>query len=265
MPGLARQGTPGPEPACADSGFDCELQGRFEAVRDYLEDRPGTSGVVVRDLRTGAEWHNEHARDLTWTASTIKLAMVVDLFTRNRSGEITLSTEDRTLIHAMLHSSDDRAADTLWYRYAGRDHQEFNDNFPDYGLTSLVPQKGFSDYFPYWGFQKCTAEDLDRLMTFVLTELPGDERDLIVAEMRSVGAEQQWGVWGAGPDARPGTKDGWSEEVDGWVMNTVGFVGPGERYTLTVMNALHGEAGYTAGRATVTAVARLLFAGYFPA
>jgi hypothetical protein len=263
VPGLGRGEPRAPEPVCADTGFDCELQGRFEAVRDYLDGRPGTSGVVVRDLRTGARWHNEHARDLTWTASTIKLAMVVDLLTRNRSGEITLTGEDRALIHAMLHDSDDRAADTLWYRYAGPDHRAFNDNFPAYGLTSLVPQRGFSDYFPYWGFQKCTPEDLDRLMTFVLTELPGEDRDLIVEEMRSVGTEQQWGVWGAGPAARPGTKDGWSEEADGWVMNTVGFVGPDERFTLTVMNTLHGQGGYTSGRATVTQVAHLLFAGYF--
>ncbi|OLF08861.1 tat pathway signal sequence [Actinophytocola xinjiangensis] len=248
---------------CRDTGFDCDLQKRFVEVERYLAGRPGTSGVVVRDLRTGAVWRNGHAEDLTWTASTIKLAMVVDLFTRDRTGEITLSREDRRLIGAMLHTSDDRAADVLWYRYAGEDHLTFNENFPKYGLTSLTPQAGFTDYYPYWGFQKCTTDDLDRLMSYVLTKLPAGERAYIVREMRSVDVVQRWGVWGAGPAAHPGTKDGWSEEKGGWVTNTVGFVGDGERYTLAVMNDLRGEAGFAAGRTTVTEVAELLFAGYF--
>ena len=260
---------PAPPPATEedcplpDSGFDCDFQRRFGAVQAYLDSRPGTAGVVLHDQQTGAVWHNDHSADLTWTASTIKLAMVVDLFNRNRSGEITLTSEDRGLIKAMLHSSDDNAADTLWFRYAGDDHMTYNNHFPAYGLTSLQPQKGYTNYYPYWGFQKCTPEDLDRLIHYVLTELPGDERSYILGEMRSVDPNQQWGVWGAGPAARPGNKNGWSEEEGGWVMNTVGFVGDGERYTLAVMNNLRGEGGYDTGKETITHVAELLFAGRF--
>ncbi|MFL6141224.1 MAG: tat pathway signal sequence [Labedaea sp.] len=245
------------------SGFDCDFQRRFAGVQAYLAKRPGTVGIVVRDRQTGAVWRNEHAGDLTWTASTIKLGMTVDLLLRDRSGAITLSTEDRSLIKAMLHSSDDKAADTLWFRYAGADHLAFNNAFPGYGLTSLQPQRGFSNFYPYWGFQKCTPDDLDRLIGYVLTTLPPDLRDYILGELRTVAANQQWGVWGAGPAAKPGNKDGWSEEQGGWVMNTVGFVGPGERYTLAAMNNLRGKGGYDAGKATVTEVARQLFAGRF--
>jgi hypothetical protein len=245
------------------SGFDCDFQKRFVAVRSYVAKRPGTVGIVVRDRQTGAVWRNEHAGDMTWTASTIKLAMVVNLLLRDRSGEISLSTEDRSLIDAMLHSSDDNAADTLWFRYAGDDHLTFNNAFPAYGMTSLQPQKGFSKFYPYWGFQKCTADDLDRLINYVLTKLPADVRDYIVGKLRVVAANQQWGVWGAGPAARPGNKDGWSEEQGGWVMNSVGFVGPGERYTLAVMNNLRGKGDYDDGKATDTQVAKLLFNGRF--
>lgn len=245
------------------SGFDHDFHRRFAAVRAYLDERPGTAGVVVRDLRTGAVWHNDHSSDLTWTASTIKLAMVVDLFNRARSGEVAVTDEDRALMTAMLHTSDDDAANTLWFRYAGEDHLAYNDNFPAYGLTALRPQRGYSDFYPYWGFQKCTTEDLDRLMRYVLTELPADERAYVLDEMRSVAANQQWGVWGAGRAARPGTKNGWADEDGGWVMNTVGFVGDDERYTLAVMANLRGEGGYDEGRETVTHVAELLFAGRF--
>jgi hypothetical protein len=252
-------------PQCAQPvpGFDCDFQTRIAAVQTYLDSRPGTTGVVLHDMQTGAVWENNHATDPTWTASTIKLAMVVDLFTRDRAGEIHLTADDRALIESMLHSSDDDAADTLWYRYAGGDHMSFNNNFAKYGLTSLAPQKGFSKYYPYWGFQKCTPEDLDRLIHYVLTDLPADERGYIVGQMRSVAPDQQWGVWGAGTAAQPGNKDGWSKEQGGWVMNTVGFVGPGERYTLTAMNNLRGEGDYDTGRETVTHTAELLFTGRF--
>ncbi|TDV40417.1 hypothetical protein CLV71_123127 [Actinophytocola oryzae] len=255
-----------PSPECAAApvpGFDCDLQNRVAAVQQYLGTRPGTTGVVLHDLQSGAVWENDHAKDPTWTASTIKLAMVVDLFTRDRSGEIHLTDDDRTLIQSMLHSSNDDAADTLWYRYAGGDHLSFNDNFAAYGMTGLVPQRGFSEYYPYWGFQKCTPEDLDRLIHYVLTDLPADERGYIVGQLRSVDPNQQWGVWGAGPAAQPGNKDGWSEEQGGWVMNTVGFVGPDTRFTLVVMNNLRGQGDYNAGRETVTQVAKLLFDGRY--
>ncbi|WP_436495679.1 tat pathway signal sequence [Actinokineospora sp. HUAS TT18] len=246
-----------------DSGFDCDFQHRFAAVQAYVGKRPGTVGVVVRDRKTGAVWRNDHADDSTWTASTIKLAMVVDLLTRDRAGSVKLSSRDRELIDAMLHSSDDDAATALWTKYSGADHQEFNAAFPRYGLTSVKAIPGFSKVFPYWGFQKCTAADLDRLMAYVLDKLPAEDRALIVDRMRAVAANQQWGVWGAGKAARPGAKAGWSEEEGGWVMNSVGFVGPGERYTLAIMNNLRGKGGYDEGKATDTEVARLIFAGRF--
>lgn len=253
----------GPECPMPDSGFDCDFQRRFAAAQEYVATRPGTVGIVVRDRQSGAVWRNGHAGDLVWTASTIKLAMAVDLFTRERSGAITLSDEDRSLITSMLHNSDNDAADTLWYRYAGANHLAYNDAFAAYGMTSVQPQQGFSDFYPYWGFQKCTSDDLDRLMSHVLTTLPKAEREYLVGQLRGVDANQQWGVWGAGPAARPGNKNGWSDEQGGWVMNTVGFVGPAERYTLVAMNNLGGHGGYDEGRATVTEVARLIFAERF--
>ncbi|KAA2253007.1 serine hydrolase [Solihabitans fulvus] len=245
------------------TGFDCDFQQRFAAAQAYVAKRPGTVGIVVRDRQTGAVWRNDHATTPVWTASTIKLAMSVNLFLRDRAGSIHLSDEDRSLIQAMLHSSDDNAADTLWFRYAGDDHLTFNNAFPGYGMTSLAPQRGFSKFYPYWGFQKCTPDDLDRLINYVLGSLPGDLRDYIVGQLSAVDPDQQWGVWGAGPAAQPGNKDGWSDEQGGSVMNSVGFVGPGHRYTLAVMNSLNGEGGQEVGRVTDSQVAKLIFGGRF--
>lgn len=243
--------------ACPEvaAGFDCDFQRRIVATQAYLQNRPGTVGVILRDRRTGAVWRNDKAARLVWTASTIKLAMSVDLLVRDRAGKITLTATDRANIRAMLHVSDDNAADAIW-RAHGR--AEFADRFPAYGVTGAQFVTGFSRY---WGFMKCTPGDLDRLMTYVLDKLPADLRGYVVGEMRGVGANQRWGVWGAGAAARPGNKNGWSEEQGGWVINSVGFAGPGERYTLSLMNSLDGEGGYDAGVATITHVSALLLAG----
>nr|WP_235916529.1 class A beta-lactamase-related serine hydrolase [Spelaeibacter cavernicola] len=237
------------------------MQHRIAATNSYIDSRPGTVGYVLRDRTTGASYHSPQAGTPVWTASTIKLAMVVDLFTRNNAGTISLTDTDRTQIQEMLHTSDDDAADALWFRYAGDDHQAFNNDFPNYGMTDLRPIAGFSKFFPYWGFQKCTPDDLDRLIHYVLTELDPADRAYIVDQLQNVGTIQQWGVWGAGSAEHPGNKDGWSEEQGGWVINSVGFAGPDQRYTLAIMNSLNGEGGYDDGVATDSHVAELLLAG----
>jgi beta-lactamase class A len=256
MPGVSRADcTPNP------GSFDCDLAARIASADAYLAGRPGAVGYVLRDRESGAVYRNSHAGDLIWTASTIKLAMVVDLLTRQRAGTVSLSTDDRRLIAAMLHSSDDDAADTLWSRYGGADHQAFNTAFPKYGMTDLQPQRGFTDIYPYWGFQKSTANDLDRLINYVLTTLDPSDRADVVGQLQHVAPDQQWGVWGAGPSMAPGNKDGWSQEQGGWVINSVGFAGPGQQYTLAVMNSLGNAGGYDDGVETTTQLARVLLEG----
>ena len=243
-----------------DSGFDCDFQRRFGAAQRYVEGRPGVTALVVRDRELGLHWRNEHSGTMIWTASTIKLAMAADLLTRDRAGDIALTATDRAAIDAMLHDSDDKAATELWMRFSGEDHTVFNEHFPRFGLISLRPQAGFGRVYPYWGFQKTTAEDLDRLLTHVLESA---DREYLVSRMRSVAPNQQWGVWAAGRAARPGAKNGWAEEAGGWVMNSIGFVGPAERYTVVILNDLRGEGGYDDGRETTSEAARLLFDGRF--
>jgi hypothetical protein len=255
MPTAAAECSPGP------TASDCDLQIRVTAADEYLATRPGSVGYVLRDRKTGAVYRNSHAAQSNWTASTIKLAMVVDLLTRQRAGTIALSDSDRGLMAAMMHSSYDDAADTLWARYGGGDHRAFNADFPRYGMTDLAPQRGFSGTFPYWGFQKSTANDLDRLINYTLTQLAPADTAAIVEQLQHVAPNQQWGVWGAGPAMLPGNKDGWSLEQGGWVVNSVGFAGPGQRYTLAVMNSLGSDGGYNDGVATTTHLGQLLLRG----
>ena len=108
----------------------------------------------------------------------------------------------------------------------------------------------------------CTANAESRVINYVLTRMPASLRGYLVYQLRHVGAVQHFGVWGAGPANKPGNKDGWSVEIPGWIIDSVGFAVPGTRYTLAMMNSLEGQGGYHAGTDTVTQVAAILFQGH---
>lgn len=249
--------TPVASAECAASDPQCVLQQRIAAAERYVATRPGTVGFVLRDRVTGARYRSAAAGTPIWTASTIKLAMVADLLSREQAGMLRLTATDREQMTAMLRRSDNAAADSLWSRYGGTTNV-FNTNFGRYGMKSVQPQPGFGDVYPYWGFQKGTADDFDALMNYVLTGLTPANAAAVVAEMQRVDSSQQWGVWGAGAAMSPGNKNGWSQEQGGWVVNSVGFAGPGQRYTLAVMNGLGGAGGYDDGVETTTELARIL-------
>jgi hypothetical protein len=241
-------------------GFDCDMSNRIAAVDAYVSNRPGATGYVVRDRVSGGVYANQNAENSVWTASTIKLAIAVDLLDRARVGAIGLSPEDRTMMESMLATSNDAAADFLWNKYAGLDRMAYNNAFRANGMVSLVPQPTSTALFPDWSFQKCTPADLDRLMDFIFNRMHPDDRAYLLDRMRAVDSNQHWGVWGAGQRMMPGLKNGWSDEQGGWVVNSVGFAGPGERYTLAIMSSLGSDGGYTEGAETDTKVAEMLFA-----
>ncbi len=248
------------------AGFDCDFGNRISSVDNYLRTRPGVTGYVVRDRVSGGIYRNDNADTMFWTASTIKLAIAEDLLNRARIGAITLDPGDRGLMESMLATSNDNAADILWNKFAGLDRMSYNNAFRANGMTGLVPLPPVTaieqvKLFPDWGFQQCTPADLDRLMDNVLTKMHPDDRAYLVDRMRKVDTNQHWGVWGAGAAMQPGLKNGWSDEQGGWVVNSVGFAGPNERYTLAIMTEQGVGGGYADGSETTTHVAQLLFSG----
>jgi hypothetical protein len=236
----APSATPGASANCGPWG--CEQQQRFDAAANLVKTKPGYLGLIVRDRQTGAVWRTGTPEHVMWTSSTIKLAIATSLLERARTGEVTLDDAARQQMAAMLGVSDNDAADALWKRY-GKDGMV--PRFQQvYGMTGLTFVPGSPRY---WGFMKASAEDLQRLMSYVLDKLNPADRDYIVGAMRHVGQIQQWGVWAAGPAAQPGTKDGWSIESDPggkhWCTSAVGFAGPNARYVVAVMYHLPPGSG----------------------
>ncbi|GAA1838980.1 hypothetical protein GCM10009836_17530 [Pseudonocardia ailaonensis] len=253
-------------PACPDTGWSCAQQARFAAVAQriaQLKAPNGYLGIVVRDRATGLTWQAGDTTHEGWTASTIKLAIATDLLVRDRSGAITLSAADRHDMDTMLNFSDEAASDRLWDRY-GDDAMlaRFRSVF---GMSGLEFVPGFTKG-TYWGFVKCTTTDLAALAGYVLGRTAPADRAYLVKALRGVAENQQWGVWAAG-DA--GNKDGWSFEQDSygkhWVLDSVGFTGPGERYVVAIMDQVPPSGSEADGVHAVSDLAALAFGKSVPA
>jgi hypothetical protein len=220
--------------------------------------------VIVRDRKSGGEWRSGETTHPSWTSSTIKLAMAVNLLERNRTGEIKLDTAARKLIAAMLDTSSDAAADALWDKYGGEGFVVWFQQ--QYGMAGLTFPAGAQHR---WSHLKGTTEDLVRLMTYVLDRADPADRDYLVAAMRRPGAVQQWGVWAAGGAQQPGVTNGWSLEADGgtrhWVTHSVGFAGPDGQYAIAVMYDLPAGAKIDTGVQSVSNVIATLFGAPTPA
>lgn len=238
-------------PISVAPAFSCSMRRRIAYARTYLKGAPGIIGLVLHDRRTGATWRNAHAGEELPAASTVKLAMATDLLWRNRSGRILLTSGDRDLIADMLYDSDDGAADVLWSRY-------FNVSFIKRAAAYGMPGATFTVDPPYWGYMYCTADDLVGLMNHILSKLPPDLRSYLVTRLRRVAPNQRFGVWGAGGSNYPGNKDGWEHDSGIWVVDSVGFAGPGARYTLAMMYDLNDGGSFRRGANTLTRLAALL-------
>ncbi len=200
----------------------------------FVKQQPGTFGIVVKDRRTGAVWKAGNTTATTWTASTIKLAIAADLLERHRQQAVTLDGTDRANLDKALISSDNDAATALWNRYDGPGMLgRFKSRF---GMTSLSVVAG---YDAFWRNLRCSTEDLQALMAYVLDRLDPADRAYLVKTLRGVAGNQRWGVWAAGSGLTPGNKDGWAQKpVNGrtvWVTHSVGFAGAGERYIVAAM------------------------------
>ncbi|MGI8445871.1 MAG: hypothetical protein ACR2MP_01535 [Streptosporangiaceae bacterium] len=233
--------SPSPTPRfCAKiaPGFSCVIRDRIHDVQRYLRHTPGSIGIVLHDRATGATWHNANANanDEYPAASTMKLAVMTDLLLRNQRGAtdpVHLTRKDWADMYQALYTSDDPDANALWDEF---EDTSFLQRIQGFGMTSaeFTPPPGMA---PNWGYMYCTPEDLDHLMNYILHKAPASVRDYLVNRLQHVSAtDQQWGVWGAGPENHPGNKDGWEQDGTSphfgpWITNTIGFASSRQQYT----------------------------------
>ncbi|MFI5913388.1 serine hydrolase [Dactylosporangium sp. NPDC051541] len=230
----------------------------------FVQKLPGTFGIIVRDRQGGTVFKAGNTTATTWTASTIKLAIATDLLERQQAKEITLDAADKANLDKALINSDNDAATALWNKYDGA--ATIGKWKSQYGMGSLAVVDGMDTF---WRNLRCSAEDLQSLMSYVLEKLDATSRSYLVTTLRKVAGNQHWGVWAAGSGLKPGNKDGWVEKpvngVNVWMTHTVGFAGDGERYVVAVVYEQKSGGSLDKGAHAVSDAVATYFGAKVPA
>ena len=203
-------------------------------LKAYLTARKVTASVRVRDLRTGTSYSYRSGSHYD-SASVVKVAIMAAVLRRQERQERHLTSREVRLLKAMIRSSDNAAASTL-YASLGRG-PGLAKFYRAAGMTHTTPGPG-----RYWGLTQITAADQVVLLGHLArpSKLLNERgrafaRDL----MASVTKSQTWGV-SAGPradDARVELKNGWlSRDRRGWRVHSTGHVsGEGRDYLVAVL------------------------------
>lgn len=195
-----------------------EARARIEA---FVKPYKGHLAVAVLDRQGTATVTAGTAR--FETASIVKVNILAALLLRQTPPGKALSSGTRRLAEAMIESSDNEAAETLWLKIDG-----------SRGLTAANRAFGLRETKPsaHWGITTTTAADQLRLLTALTSSkgpLTPQDRTFVMGLMKKVIPEQRWGVTaGRTPDARSVyVKNGWdTADADGgrWIVNSIGRI-----------------------------------------
>lgn len=231
--------TPEPAPTPEPEPEPVSLAGFAPSVR---------RGVLVHDLRSGAELFAERPDEPFPTASVVKLLIALDALDRGAAPARDVAR--------MIATSDDDIANRLWRPSIPRRWAE------EIGLPGLSPPADPNQ----WGDTRMTARDVVAVYRHVLHS---PHAGVIVPALEGAtptgadGFDQTFGIPDAVGAHQWGVKQGWACCYDGLrVLNTTGVVDG--RYVVAVLTGHDSATGYPRAAALVTdLVAALtpLFAG----
>jgi hypothetical protein len=246
--------------AAADMGT------QVSSASSYATSRGGQVGISVLDRVTGRVYENGTlAHTQMRSASVPKILVAESLLRRARAGAITLSTNDRALMEAMVMRSDDAAMSSLYSRFGGLG--AMHDVWSRYGLSELgdPPTAG------YWGMFRITAHDIVKFYDGLMKGTGGlqaADRDYLISLMRratatgSDGFNQYFGIPHALPNRVWGIKQGWMccQESRRW-LHTTGILGADNRFLVAVLGSFPSSTSYASAGETLTGVVQRLFPG----
>jgi hypothetical protein len=223
-------------------------------------------GVAVLDRKTGKETLGEEGDVGFYSASVVKLFVVVDLLHRAEHGEVTLSSTDDYHIKRMLELSDDNAMNSIWEKYDG----------PAL-VTEIIKLAGLHDTVldaantGEWGETKISARDVLSIWQYALTELTTADTNLVVSYTHSAGNngadgfDQAFGLLEPPRAATVKAKQGWMIAGSEMILNTTGVLGSDNQYLVAILTKQSASIGYPQGRANVNKASKILQTTLAPA
>jgi hypothetical protein len=223
-------------------------------------------GVAVLDRITGHETVGQEGDVGFYSASVIKLFVVVDLLHKAEQGELTLDANDQHDIQRALELSDDNAMDALWEDFDG----------PAL-VTEMIKLAGLHDTVldtsdsGEWGETKISARDVLAVWQYALTRLSAKDSSLVINETHDAannGADGFDQAFGLLEPPRPSTvkaKQGWMIAGSEMILNTTGVLGSDNQYLVAILTKQSAGIGYPQGRANVNKASKLVQKALAPA
>jgi hypothetical protein len=177
--------------------------------------------IAIFDKQTGVTVsYTTSGRSRFKTASVVKVAVLSNLIVQHTTNETTMTSDEKALATSMIEDSDNDATTALLTNEGG-------DKAPDKLYRMLGMTNSAMDESA-WGYSVTTAADQVTLLRNIFYDssvLPNAGQAYIANLMSNVSSDQNWGV-SAGTDsnAMVALKNGWLEDENGWIINSVGHV-----------------------------------------
>ncbi|MDR3241209.1 MAG: class A beta-lactamase-related serine hydrolase [Lactobacillaceae bacterium] len=192
-----------------------------KAWQEALGDQTTPVSIAVYDNKTGiTTTYTNDENNNYYMASTVKVSILAGLLDeKHKTGE-NLSDNEDELATLMIEDSDNDAATSLLDLAGGVDEQT--------NLYSSLGMDQTSMPAVTWGYTKTIAADQLKLLNEIFYDgdfLPSASRSYISGLMDQVDSSQAWGITaGTSDTTNVQLKNGWLENEDGWIVNSIGHV-----------------------------------------
>lgn len=212
--------------------------------------------IAIYDKKTGVTaTYTTSRRSQFKTASVVKVAVLSNLIAQHTSDQTNMSINEKTLATAMIEDSDNDATTALLEDEGG--YKAPDKLFNKLGMADSAMDESA------WGYSLTTASDQVTLLRNIFYDssvLPDAGQSYIADLMSNVASSQKWGVSaGVGSDATVSLKNGWLEDSNGWIINSIGHVKSNNSdYVIAVLTS--GNTSEQAGIALVEKLAKTTYA-----
>lgn len=212
--------------------------------------------IAIYDKKTGVTaTYITSGRSQFKTASVVKVAVLSNLIAQHTSDQTNMSINEKTLATAMIEDSDNDATTALLEDEGG--YKAPDKLFNKLGMADSAMDESA------WGYSLTTASDQVTLLRNIFYDssvLPDAGQSYIADLMSNVASSQNWGVSaGVGSDATVSLKNGWLEDSNGWIINSIGHVKSNNSdYVIAVLTS--GNTSEQAGIALVEKLAKTTYA-----
>jgi len=213
-------------------------------LQDYLSDLGPAVGVAI-SIPSTKQYYLYNGREEFPMASSMKIPIMLTMLHQVEQQNRPLIDSETQLLQAMIGSSDNDAADSLYQEIDTV--SGVNSFLYSHMLSGIMPDENT------WGTSTASPQAMAHLLTALFNgELLSDSgTSYALSLMQNIAPDQRFGVGDTAPqEAIVSMKDGWLALDQGWAVNSSGIVQTtGITYIVSV---------YTVGRASQEAGMQIL-------